>query len=301
MVAWGPELTIDALQADLAAFRSSHTRRPSSTDSESSGDSWVLVGGEDAAPQPPQGWDLVAAKLESCRARTAQIRFEMCMASFHAIVAAEGVIGEESASYISPLEYCEETGGRFEGPSQASTLVEYRAMFGDFPEIFCASISTLVEDHLVATSLDPSSAQDEKDIGRDTVCVQGKTMAGSVEGYGKICTQLGLHVNAPVADRAEIARLALSLASRTFSGGAAFDLVMSVFGNEHVLILPLSSDAEPLDLVVVAGELLIRAHTKYALRSVDEEALFHIDAFTMISLDVTTSKSKGFVFLKLGK
>jgi hypothetical protein len=169
----------------------------------------------------------------------------------------------------------------------------------------CVPVTNLLLQHIrEVQSTNEYFSQDVKDIQRDTLSVNGEKLIGSEVGYDKIVIAIAKWIKSTV-DVEEIAKTALSVANRTFSGGIAFDNVMATFNADPlVLVVPISAEAEPLDITVVdkadGPSILVRAHTKYRLETAEtSESLAIVNACMLAELCVEEMfESRAFVFLE---
>lgn len=160
-------------------------------------------------------------------------------------------------------------------PAGASTLADYHRRLSMLPKAI--AIRRPVRMRL----RDVNRHQDEKDINRDELLVNGKAISGARQGYAVAVAELrdalltsagegegAEHFSAQRAEQA--AELLLSTLNRTSSGGASFEEVLQLFTSpDVVLVAPDSAAARPLEAVVFGGYVLGRAHTRYSLRIAD--------------------------------
>ena len=138
----------------------------------------------------------------------------------------------------------------------------------------CVDITSLMGEHVF------SPVQDAKDIARDSFNVNGVAIQGSIKGYEGLKSMLS----------EEIACKTLSFSCRTFSGGIAFETVLSNFPDFE--IIPRSALAEPIDILVRGDEATVRAHTMFSLTGTRS-----VNAFTMMR--IKGGKNLGYVILKI--
>lgn len=162
-------------------------------------------------------------------------------------------------------------------------LPEYNRLLSGLPR------ELLVRRQLRLSMADVHRYQDEKDIGRDQIVINGEAISGARGGYAAaVCAlQTALVVSGgawqgqSAADAERAAQLLLSVLNRTSSGFAAFEEVLRLFDcPDCVIVSPESAQARPLEATVLEGVVLGRAHTRYAVRRCDGdgEALEVVDA-----------------------
>merc|ERR1712048_564587 len=139
--------------------------------------------------------------------------------------------------------------------------------------------------------------QDEKDINRDELVVNGHAISGARGGYaaavGALRTALSSSGNAwPSNDAAErAAQLLLSVLNRTSSGFAAFEEVLKLYDCQDVVVVaPESAQARPLEASVFEEVALGRAHTRYSIRHHDGsgDPITVVDASFVFRVCITT-------------
>lgn len=260
LMTWWPELTVDVVESDLKSMHRKGTV-PMGEDTLVSCP-WVLK------PTKPQetnrsssvSFEKVSLAVSIGLDRLDVLRYNMCMAVFHARMVVRG----EWA--VSPLDFCR-------------------------PSAHCICIANLVENHTV------DLAQDVKDIQRDSVCVNGVTYNGSDTGYDGIHDIVCSHLGGSTAEGiSEIASLAISFVNRTFSGGVVFDQVLQKFErDEECQIVPISNEAEPLDIIVDNGVVLVRGHTRYRVVPETGDLGIIIDGFCLVEFSM--HRRRGYVYL----
>merc|ERR1712048_594716 len=141
--------------------------------------------------------------------------------------------------------------------------------------------------------------QDEKDINRDELVVNGQAISGARGGYAAavgalrsaLCSSGDVWPSQEAAYRA--AQLLLSVLNRTSSGFAAFEEVLKRFDCQDVVVVsPESAQARPLEASVFEGVALGRAHTRYSVRNLDGsgDPIAVIDASFVFRVCVDTLK-----------
>jgi hypothetical protein len=295
---WWPELTVDVVQSDLQRISKS-TRRMSTESVPEDIESYEW------SVKPEKGskssrFDSVVSRMSIIENKIERFRNSLSMTSFHAthVRASNGRMDEQ---FVSPIEYCEGTRVESVVPSSAQSIREYMDLMKQLGSTICVNVTTLLLREVQSTN----NYQDIRDIQRDSVSVNGEMYLGSQVGYDKIVNSIAKRIKS-TSDVEEIAKRALSIANRTFSGGIAFDNVISTFSAENiVMVVPVSAEADPLDITVVdrpdaSPSVLIRAHTKYRLESVtDGHSVGTVDACMLAELcvDRLGSDSRAFVFL----
>ncbi|CAL1167836.1 unnamed protein product [Cladocopium goreaui] len=82
------------------------------------------------------------------------------------------------------------------------------------------------------------------------------------------------------------AQMLLSVLNRTTSGFMAFEEVLKLLEADVVVISPESASARPLELSIVGGMALGRAHTRYAVHRADASGqLLSVDAFVCFRVE----------------
>ena len=302
MQTWWPEITVDIVQGDLQrmALPVEPKRIVDVGDSEEKPE-WTL---RPSASKPHMEsrfavFDQVQSTLSTMKRRIDQLRFELCMSTFHSLVVAAAGCAQ-CDPFVSPLDFCSMSAQLESLPSTTSSVDAYTAAMTNC-RIVCAPMTSDVCAHIAEFQEDSSrfTTQDVKDIQRDSVCINGAVLNGCEVGYDSIVDALSGLLDSN--DR--IARTALSVGNRTFSGGAAFEKVIDHFGADGIVtIAPDSAAAEPIDIVVTnAGQtVLIRGHTKYTIRrDSDGSVLSSVDATLLAELPVgDVFSSRCFVFLE---
>ncbi|KAF4671237.1 hypothetical protein FOL46_000403, partial [Perkinsus olseni] len=140
-------------------------------------------------------------------------------------------------------------------------------------------------DELPLDLTDVDVKQDTKDMKRDIITVNGVLYEGAHVGYDGIVSAVQFALPQRIINAESIARVIISIANRTNSGGLCFEKVAEVYQQPDVVIIgPCSSVAEPLDVVITSDEssgvwAAIRAHTQYAVYSDgDHHELLRVDA-----------------------
>jgi hypothetical protein len=269
---WWPELTVDVVQGDLQQLAKGRSEKPltSKVPSESMGpemdgeeSEWRIKTDNVVVPPTTSGrFKGISAKLSLMKRKINEFRYNMSMTALHASMMAAN-------SEISPLDFCDGVSADIDIqslPSKALSVEEYVKRFSEMGTV-CVSVTTHCLSHMQSFE---SPTQDMKDIQRDSVVVNGKIFRGAESGYQRIVNEIAKGITDPLIDAEEIARKSLSVANRTFSGGIAFDHVIRTLQPEKddlVVIVPVSAEAEPLDIAVVENrnQILVRAHTKYRI------------------------------------
>ena len=257
---WWPELTVDLVQGDLQQVGNKQSAAESVvSSSEEEGGEWTVITKE-AVPVPSTANKLrtVMKGIDSLKRKIDKFRSNISMTTFHSISAVP------SESNVSPLDFpaASQQLDPKSLPCSAETLEEYVSRVQTIGSV-CVPVSPLLTTHLESST----QTQDMKDIQRDSVVVNGKLLLGAEMGYQKIVNAIAKEIVCSSVDAEEIAQKALSVANRTFSN------VLKIFAAEElVLVVPVSVEAEPLDITVVTNPsclVLIRAHTRYRLEPVD--------------------------------
>lgn len=173
----------------------------------------------------------------------------------------------------------------FRWPSSAASLEDYEERLRAMP----AAVAIRRELQLSLSKLD--CRQDEKDINRDTLEVNGLEVKGAEGGY-----HAAVRAIAKVLDRgtgrgcSEAAQMLLSVLNRTTSGFMAFEEVLKLLESDVVVISPESAAARPLELSIVgattAATALGRAHTRYGVHRADASGqLLSVDAFVCFRVE----------------
>ena len=129
--------------------------------------------------------------------------------------------------------------------------------------------------HDTLSSLLCDDVQARKDIGRDMVVLNGKHLKGSEIGYEGLLQRLTV-----ITESEELSKWLLTAAGRTFSGGISLERVLDRFGghgfregsgsqNPPHLVVPLSAEAPPIEIVGGIGQALWRSITVYSLLQED--------------------------------
>ena len=295
---WWPELTVDVVQSDLQRISKSNRRMSTESipeDIESY--EWTV--------KPESGsrssrFDSVLSRMKTIKHKIERFRHNLSMTSFHA-THVRASTGRMDDQFVSPMDYCEGTRVDSVLPSSAQSMEEYMDSMKQLGSTICVNVTSVLLREVQSTN----NYQDIKDIQRDSVSVNGEMYQGSQVGYDKIVNSIAKRIKS-TSDVEEIAKRALSIANRTFSGGIAFDNVISTFSAENVvMVVPVSAEADPLDITVVdrpdaSPSVLIRAHTKYRLESLsDGKSVGTVDACMLAELCVERleSDSRAFVFL----
>ena len=290
---WWPEITVDIVQGDLQRLA---LGRVENNVSESGGE-WALprVANQGKASSRFAVFDDLIATLADMKTRTEKLRQELCMSTFHSLVitAANGSRVETAM----PLDFAAVSSIPPSLPSTTSSLSSYEHALSQSASL-CLPVTNEVLSHLAEFDVDPHkfTAQDVKDIQRDSVCVNGCVLSGSELGYDSILAAV-----AHVVGGDEMAAKVLSVGNRTFSGGVAFERVLQTFANDGlVIIAPDSAAAESIDIIAVGNCALIRGHTRYVVRSVtDGRELCAVNATLMAEIPVNdVFSSRAFVFLE---
>mmetsp|Transcript_62762 Transcript_62762/g.132553 ORF Transcript_62762/g.132553 Transcript_62762/m.132553 type:complete len:392 (-) Transcript_62762:243-1418(-) len=130
---------------------------------------------------------------------------------------------------------------------------------------------------------DVDKYQDKKDISRDELIVNGTFYSGAQGGYDAAIEAIAVAVQRSEEDEGarklrnwsqerleRAAQLLLSVLNRTSSGFAAFEQVLQIFDCQDVVIIsPDSAAAKPLEVAIIGGVALGRAHTRYIVRRSD--------------------------------
>ena len=139
----------------------------------------------------------------------------------------------------------------------------------------------------------PDEAQNAKDLARDVITINSSLMRGSSLSYFEMKSKL---VN--ITGSEDIARRALSAASRTFSGGICFQRVIDLFqppASFSLFIIPESTEAAPLEIFACENRALVRAHTRYSVRNTEESKLVVFDAWLIA--EIGAPDSRGVVYI----
>lgn len=170
----------------------------------------------------------------------------------------------------------------FQEPGGATSLVDYQQRLASMP-------SVCVVERIVRFCISELDRhQDEKDIGRDTLAVNGVMPAG-VQGYQASVRFLADALRSAVYTQPwqqekeeQAAQLVLGALNRTSSGSAVFEEVMRIFHCPDVVIVsPESLAAQPLEAIALDGVFLCRAQLSYSIRdinAIDDGPLVIVDA-----------------------
>ena len=298
---WWPEISVDVVQGDLRSFgyQSNYsTESVASSEGEDEIEEWTIVPNPEGSSGPSQFhlWEELDGRTTAARRRIERIRFDICMGVFNALVLVKQLHPSPPHPIETPVKFCVESIMSDRSiPSSATSMDEYLAMVRQW-NLVCVSVTPALSTHIV------DAHQDQKDLQRDCVRINGEVLNGSVVGYPSILKQLS---EAACGDTA-LATRSLSVANRTFSGGVSFDQVMRFFANEQLVFLaPDSTSAEPLD--VVAGDngvVHVKAHTRYSVfGEKDGRNLFSVDAFLIaeihhVNTRASDSSSAAYVWLQ---
>lgn len=292
---WWPNITLDVVQGDLKAL-SSGSLGLVPDDEEITKCEWSVVSSAEGSIQSSfDKWDVLMNSMRKTSKRLDSVRFDLCMSLFQAYMV-KAALAEQVKATVSPVDYCVASAFDPAGfPSSTSESTKYKNLANIFDSV-CFDITDLVLDHAVV--LTPDHVQDLKDIQRDSVCINGETLLGANVGYDNIVKTVEARLP---SNSEELAKSILSIGNRTFSGGVAFDKVLSVFRSDDVvLVSPVSSDAEPIDVIVLKDRVLIRCHTRYSVMPAHDGSLseFKVDGITMVEIrDFESVKSREFVWI----
>lgn len=167
-------------------------------------------------------------------------------------------------------------------PSAAQSLEDYEERLAALPE----SVAIARDLQLSLSKLD--CRQDEKDINRDTLEVNGLEVKGAEGGYHAAVRAISdVLRHAGRGGCTEAAQILLSVLNRTTSGFMAFEEVLKLLEQgDFVVISPESASARPLELSIVGNVALGRAHTRYAVHRADASGqLLSVDAFVCFRVD----------------
>ena len=139
----------------------------------------------------------------------------------------------------------------------------------DLPSELSGATVPVSEAVLKGVKIDEN--QNRKDITRDHLTLNGKFHRGSELGYENLITGLAAALD---GDR-DLAVRCVSLGSRTFSGAISLQVVMDAFAFGDYVVVPESAQAKPVDFLASASSVLIRAHTRYSLRSASDAEVVH--------------------------
>eukprot|EP00931_Biecheleriopsis_adriatica_P057417 TRINITY_DN34052_c0_g1_i1.p1 TRINITY_DN34052_c0_g1~~TRINITY_DN34052_c0_g1_i1.p1 ORF type:complete len:370 (+),score=101.00 TRINITY_DN34052_c0_g1_i1:52-1161(+) len=195
---------------------------------------------------------------------------------------AKDVFGPDAAPPLAPLEAATPCalGG-------ASSLADYEQRLEALPRALVLGR----EITLSVKGLD--CRQDEKDINRDNLIVNGVEISGAQGGYQAAVAAIAAGLRAgeaaagrpgwPEAAEHLCAQLLLGALNRTTSGFAAFEEVLKLLDCPGVVVVsPQSAAARPLEAAITGGVALGRAHTRYGVHRADgggDKPLALIDAY----------------------
>lgn len=159
-------------------------------------------------------------------------------------------------------------------PASASSLPDYLRRLVGLPR------SLFVQRGIRLCVGEVHKYQDEKDINRDELRVNGAPISGARGGYVAAVAAIASALHAASASggreawhseaEERAAQMILSILNRTSSGFAAFEEVLRLFDClEVVVVAPESAAARPLECVVLEGLVLCHAHTRYSVRRAD--------------------------------
>jgi hypothetical protein len=131
----------------------------------------------------------------------------------------------------------------------------------DLPSELSGSTIPVMKAVILGVRVDEN--QNRKDITRDHLSLNGKYHRGSDLGYDNLIIALTECLG---GDR-DLAVRAVSVGCRTFSVGISLETVMDAFAYGDYVVVPESAQAQPVDFLSSHCSLLIRAHTRYSLRS----------------------------------
>ncbi|CAJ1358090.1 unnamed protein product [Effrenium voratum] len=163
-----------------------------------------------------------------------------------------------------------------------SGLAEYLERLAALPR--CVAVAR--DLHFAASKLDVR--QDEKDINRDRLEVNGVEVFGAQGGYqAAVAAVVGaLRAGDAAAglpawgeEATCAAQLLLSNLNRTTSGFVAFEEILKLLDSPEVVISPESAKARPLEAALTGGVALARAHTRYAVHRAEGGRLAAFDVF----------------------
>lgn len=228
----------------------------------------------------------IASSLQKLCAEAEQMQFNL--ASMVAKITPPGPLAPR-ATAVSAVEKTSgwdvqampPTLGFFTWPSGAQSLEDYEERLAAMPE----SVAITRDLQLSLSKLD--CRQDEKDINRDTLEVNGLEVKGAEGGYHAAVRAIAevLDHGRGVGCRAA-AQMLLSVLNRTTSGFMAFEEVLKLLEADVVVISPESASARPLELSIVGGMALGRAHTRYAVHRADASGqLLSVDAFVCFRVE----------------
>lgn len=176
-------------------------------------------------------------------------------------------------------------------PAGASSLQDYERRAKALPH------ALFLSRELRLCVGDVDRRQDQKDIGRDELVVNGQAISGAKGGYEEALATVAAALRAgdaaawPAEADEHAAQLFLSVLNRTCSGFAAFEEVLRLFNcHDVVIVSPESAAARPLEAVVLGGVALGHAHTRYAVRRADDgdSPLTVVDAVFVFRIATST-------------
>mmetsp|Transcript_51946 Transcript_51946/g.93402 ORF Transcript_51946/g.93402 Transcript_51946/m.93402 type:complete len:361 (-) Transcript_51946:67-1149(-) len=159
-------------------------------------------------------------------------------------------------------------------PASAGSLADYQRRLTGLPR------SLFVPRDVRLCMREVDKYQDEKDINRDELRVNGAPISGARGGYVAAVAAIAGALHTANADggreawcseaEEHAAQMILGILNRTSSGFAAFEEVLRLFDcPEVVLVAPESAAARPLECAVLKGLVLCHAHTRYSVRRSD--------------------------------
>jgi hypothetical protein len=149
------------------------------------------------------------------------------------------------------------------------------------------SSSTVPVDKKILEEVKVDENQNRKDIHRDQITVNGKFRKGSELGYDGLMHMLVDNLD---GDKTFASRC-VSIGCRTFSGGISLQVVMDAFSYADYVIVPESLQARPIEFLTGRKSALIRAHTRYSLRSADDAETVHGMVDAVFLCDVASNKA----------
>lgn len=159
-------------------------------------------------------------------------------------------------------------------PSGAHDVLDYEQRLRALPSCL-ALVGSL--------RLETDARQDEKDLNRDVLSVNGQQIVGHEGGYQQALKV----VEALKPGGAPI----LSALNRTTSGFAAFQEVLRLLDSPYVVISPESAKARPLEAAITGQVAMGRAHTRYAVHLADaSRRMATVDAFVCFRMASVTQE-----------
>jgi len=158
--------------------------------------------------------------------------------------------------------------------ASADDAEDYRRRLDDLPR------ALLVERRIRLCMAEVNQRQDEKDISRDDLVVNGVPISGSNHGYEKALLALAGGLRAMVAageawpcgTKERAAQILLSLLGRTSSGFATLQEALRLYGgSKAVMLAPDSAAAAPLEVMVLRDSVIGRAHTRFRILRADAD------------------------------